>query len=98
MTTEATATGAVNLNLDRGPIVARKNYWAGSKGTSISLALDSRLPREIYVGTAGDLSVTFADGTTSTIKTIIAGTRFTDGCWVTINATNSTAYDISVGY
>lgn len=97
MTTEAVVE-SVRTNTDRGPITARKNYWASAVGSNISLALDSFLPREIYVGSAGDLNVTFIDGSTSIIKSIAAGTTFHDCCWVTILATSSTAFAISVGY
>jgi hypothetical protein len=98
MTTEATVLGAANLNLDRGPLRARRDYWATAVGANQSLVLDARLPREIYVGVAGDLKVTYFDGTTSIIKNIVAGTKFTDGCWVSLVAVGSTAYSISVGY
>lgn len=97
MTIETTVE-SVRLNLDRGPITSRKNYWASGVGSDISLANGGFLPREIYVGSAGDLNVTFLDGTTSVIKSIAAGKTFTDGCWVTILATSSTAFAISVGY
>jgi len=88
----------VRTNTEMGPIRARRNYWATAVGSDAPLALDSFLPREIRVGVGGDLSVTYIDGTTSTIKSIPSGAIFVDCCWSQINATSSTAYAISVGY
>jgi hypothetical protein len=91
----------IKCNQDRGPITRRKSFWLGSVGADITSAVlckGDECPREIRVFQAGNLNVTYRDGTSEIITGITAGTVFTDGCWISISATNSTAYNLSVGW
>lgn len=87
------------INTSPGPITARRSYWAGGVGSALTdLSFNGYYPREIYVGNAGNLKVTYVDGTEETITGIIAGYTFHDCCWASIAATGSTAYNLSFGY
>lgn len=85
-------------NPDPGPIKRRRTYWPTAVGSDTPLAWNGYYPREIRIHSAGDLSVTYDDQTTETIKSIPVGAVFRDCNWVQINAAGSTAFAISVGW
>ena len=91
----ALASG-VSMNNDRGPCTRRRTF--ATIGADTPLVWNGMLPRRITVLGAGNISVTYFDGTTETLMGIAAGTVFFDCCWQQINQTSTTATNISVGW
>lgn len=97
--TDVYRDGSNQINNELGPIRRRKSYWLGSKGADITdLSYKGFYPRRVHVFSAGNLDVTYADGTHEVITGITAGTVFDDCCWVSIAAATSSAYNLSFGW
>lgn len=92
------ATRIIDVLVYLLPITRRRSYWPLATGSDVSLVWEGRKPREIRVHGAGDLVVALDDGTTTTIKSIPAGSVFVDSCWAGLQSSGSTAYAISVGW
>jgi hypothetical protein len=92
-------------NLERGPDTRTKSFWAGSVGSALTaadLVFCGQPPRRLYVGHAGDLTLTHTDGNGSTyddlVTGIVAGTVFFKSSIVGVKTANSTAYNLTFGW
>ena len=94
----------ISLNNDRGPDTRTKSFWAGAVGTALTatdLVFCGMPPRRLYVGGAGNLVLTHADGNggtyDDTITGVAAGAQFFKNSIVGVKAT-STAHSLTFGW
>lgn len=94
----------ITLNNDRGPDTRTKSFWAGAVGSALTatdLVFCGSPPRRLYVGGAGNLVLTHADGNggtyDDTITGVTAGTILFKNSIVGVKAT-STAHSLTFGW